>query len=238
MAERSKERLYQEKEVAEILQRAAGLHRKQETARPALSLAELESIARDAGIDPSLVRQAARDFERQPRSSGFLAKLLGAPPTFSIDRLVEGELAPEQHEDLAADIRATFGMSMVLGQLSSIGKMFSWTGFNRSSLIEARVTTREGKTVIQIDSDSRQFAGGLFGGFIGGFGGGVGANVGWMVPHFLDVPAVMGFAAAGCVVAAAYGLARVIYTSSVRRLHEKMSQLADTIESRVNERPR
>jgi hypothetical protein len=63
MAERSKERLYREEEVAEILQRAAGIERRRQQERPALSLSEIEAIARESGLDPALVRDAARELE-------------------------------------------------------------------------------------------------------------------------------------------------------------------------------
>jgi hypothetical protein len=63
MAERPKERLYREEEVAEILQRAARNERRRQDEKPALSLAEIEAIAREPGMDPLLVRNAAREME-------------------------------------------------------------------------------------------------------------------------------------------------------------------------------
>src|SRR5690242_9427636 len=121
MAERPKERLYREEEVAEILQRAARNERKRPQEKPALSLAEIEAIAREAGMDPSLVRHAARELEVQ-KTSGLARTLLGAPASRTLERTVEGELTPELHELLAADIRGALGTSVVMGQLSTVGR--------------------------------------------------------------------------------------------------------------------
>jgi hypothetical protein len=235
MREGSKERLYREEEVAEILQRAVGLERRRQQEQPALSLAEIEVIARESGIEPSLVRQAARELELQ-KSSGLATRLLGAPPTRTVERLVEGELTQELHELVATDIREALGTVVMMGQVSTVGRALTWTGFGSSGAIEVHVSPRDGQTLIRIDSNSKNVAGGLFGGIIGGVGGGLGSNVAWLVPRFLGLPWVAGLLAAAGVIGGAYALARLIYGSAVGRVHRKMDQLADTLEGHVRER--
>jgi len=83
---------------ATILQRAAGLERKRQLDRPALSLAEVEAIARESGIDPSLVRQAARDLEDE-RQTGFGTRLAGAPVRRTFERAIDGEISARRNLD-------------------------------------------------------------------------------------------------------------------------------------------
>lgn len=99
------ERTYGEDEVAEILQRAAGLETQRKHERPALSLAEIEAIARDSGLDPGLVRRAARELEHHRGEKSLGARLAGAPLQRIIEREVDGELGTEVHELLAAELR-------------------------------------------------------------------------------------------------------------------------------------
>lgn len=235
MAERPQERRYREEEVAEILQRAARIERRRQEEQPALSLAEIEAIARESGMDPSLVRHAARELEAQ-KSSRLARMLLGAPATRTLERTVEGELTVEAHEILAADIRAALGTSVMMGQMSTVGRTLTWTGFGQSGSIEVSISPRNGETVIRIDVNSKNLAGGLFGGIIGGVGGGLGSNVAWMLPRFLDLPWAAGLVGALGVVGLAYSLARWIYTSAVGRLHHRIDQLADVLEGHLRER--
>ena len=58
-------RRYNEKEVADIIKRASELQQAESTAESTtgMSLAELEQVAREAGLDPALVRRAATDLD-------------------------------------------------------------------------------------------------------------------------------------------------------------------------------
>ena len=233
-SERTREqRLYGEDETGEILRRAAQLDAKKQHERPALSLDEIEAIARDSGIDPQLVRQAARDVQSK-RSSSASAKWLGAPVRFSVERVVDGEVTTDMHEALAADIRATiFGSATVSGQMSVVGRSLSWSGFSTAGSLNLELVPRDGKTYIRIDVNASQIAGGLFGGIIGGVGGGLGTNVAWMLPGFLHLPVVAGIGGFLAVVGLAYGLARALFVWRVRALHQRLEQLADRLEIAV-----
>jgi hypothetical protein len=99
------ERTYREEEVAAILHRAARLERDREPGEGALNLREIEDIARESGIDLSLVRQAARDLDDDDRW-GIGAAVAGAPLRRTLERVVEGEIGAEHHEQLAQEIRA------------------------------------------------------------------------------------------------------------------------------------
>lgn len=235
VGDRVHERTYREEEVAAILRRAAQLERDRGTMEGALNLREIESIARDSGIDLTLVRQAARELD-EDQGSGIGAAIAGAPLRRSIERVVDGEIGAEHHERLAEEIREVLSSSavgsrwLVPGGIASLGRSLTVSGFTGTSSLEVTVAPREGKTLIRIAADRSQLAGGLYGGIVGGVGGGFGANVGWMVPALLDLPWVAGLAGAALVVLGAYGLARGIFVTHARGLDRRLDALADRLE--------
>jgi hypothetical protein len=236
LARPSTERTYREEEVARILQRAAGLERKRQLDRPALSLAEVESIASESGIDPSLVRQAARDLENE-RQTGTGTILAGAAVRRTFERVVDGEISSQHHEELAAEIRESMtGISAAPAQVSTIGRSIGWSAWTAGGAVEIQITPREGKTFVRIDVNSAPIAGGLFGGIMGGVGGGVGANVAWILPYVLHLPLYAGFLGLAGVLVGAYGLARWAFSWRVGSLHQRLEQLADALEARVRTR--
>jgi hypothetical protein len=228
------ERKYRDDEIAQILQRAAALDRKRQLEPATLSLAEVETIARESGIDPGLVRQAARDLENE-REAGLGTRLAGVPVRRTFERVVEGEISADHHEQLANDIRAAMGASSMLAQVSTIGRSISWSSWTAGGVVEIQITPRDGKTTIRIDSNSAQLAGGIFGGIIGGVGGGLGANVAWIIPFALHLPVFFGVFGLVGVLAGAYGLARWAFSSRVSSLHQRLERLLDTLDAHARE---
>lgn len=103
MAEDTGGRRYTEDEVALILRRAAELDAGGERE---LTLAEIQEIAREAGIPPEHVTRAARVVERTPTDA--FAPILGAPTTFSRQAVVPGEVPEEAYPELIQVIRDAF----------------------------------------------------------------------------------------------------------------------------------
>jgi hypothetical protein len=239
LEERTAERTYREEEVAAILQRAARLERDQGMPEGTLNLREIEAIARDSGIDLSLVREAARELDDD--DWGIAAAFAGAPLRRTIERVVDAEIGAELHERLAQEIREVLSWSgaanrwMLPGSVSSIGRSLTLTGFTGTSAIEVNVTPREGKTLIRISADRSQLAGGLFGGIVGGVGGGAGANVGWMIPTLLHLHWFAGLIGAGLVVFGAYLLARSIFATNARGVDRRLDALADRLQAVARE---
>ena len=232
--EASGERTYREEEVAAILQRAAQLERLPDSGEGVLNLREIEEIARDSGIDLSLVRQAAlelEDHERAGIGATIAAALAGAPVRRSLARVVDGEIGAEHHEQLTAVIRETLSAPGAGTRITAIGRSLTLSGFVGTSAIELNIGPREGRTFIRIHVDRSQLAGGLFGGIVGGVGGGFGANVGWMVPTLLHLPAIAGLAGAGLVVFGAYLLARGIFANQALGVDRRLDALADRLET-------
>ncbi len=233
-----RERTYGEQEVATILHRAAQLERERGTTENALSLREIEAIAREAGIDLTLIRQAVRELE-DGTGSGLGEAIAGAPLRRVSERVVDGEISAEDHERLAAEVRDVLsrtaaGRGWVLpGSISSLGRSLTVTGFTGTSAVEVSVAPRDGKTLIRLSADRSQLAGGLYGGIVGGVGGGFGANVGWMIPALLHLPWVAGLAGAALVVLGAYALARGIFVTNARGLDRRLDELTDRLEAIV-----
>ena len=86
-------RKFNDEEVALIIKRAAELQQTEQIAQDpanAMSLAEVEAIAREAGIDPALVRRAANTLDQRtetPRPSSWV----GAPTRLVFERVVDGD---------------------------------------------------------------------------------------------------------------------------------------------------
>lgn len=230
------ERSYREEEVAAILHRAAQLERERGSSEGVLALREIEAIARESGIDLSMVRQAARELE-DGQGEGLATVIAGAPLRRTIERVVDGEIGAEHHERLAQEIREVLSASgagarwLLPGSLSSIGRSLSLSGFTGTSSVEVNVGPREGKTFIRIGADRSQLAGGLFGGIVGGVGGGFGANVGWIIPTLFHLPWFAGLAGAGVVVLGAYALARGIFATNAHGLDRRLESLADRLQA-------
>lgn len=229
-------RRYGEKEVGLILRRATELQR----AEPAvpdpagLTLAELEDIATEAGIDPGLLRRAANELHTlRPPTVG--TRLAGAPMAIQIERSIEGELPRERLEELVPVIQsATAGQ----GTASAVGRTLTWSSRTESntSAQQVLVSVRAGETLIRIEESFGGLAAGLFGGIMGGVGGGVGFGLGGALGGVLGSVA-LAVAFPVTIVAGSYALARAIFTSQVRRreaaAHALIERLAEKVEASV-----
>ena len=229
-------RRYNEKEVAEIIKRASEMQQIESTSESTagMSLAELEQIAREAGLDPALVRRAASDLDTRvtdERPSPFF----GAPTTLVLDRTIDGEVPVEEFEAIVLEIQRELGG---VGSASGLGRSLVWTmtahDHRRAATrtVQVTVTPRNGRTTIRIEEPLRPLAGGLFGGLIGGLGGGTGGIVmGIGMRLFDSMPVALSMV--GGVVGGSYLLARTIFGRVVRsrgeRLQRLMSRLADHV---------
>ncbi len=241
----SLERTYREEEAVRILRRAARLDRDKPGASSALTLGEIESIARESGIDVSAVHQAAGELETE-QETGLLSRLAGAPLHRLVERVVGGEIGVEHHEALVTQLRSGLAGEGGLGPSATslwgmppgvmvLGRSLSVVQWTRGGALEVQVGPRKGKTLIRLQSNSAGLAGGLFGGIIGGVGGGLGANVAWVLPVLFHWPLAAGLGGMVAVVLGAYWLARSAFARQARALHRRMELLADRLESEVRE---
>jgi hypothetical protein len=222
-----------EREVGLILKRALKLQQQEEhkQAPKALarsdgaSLAELEEMANEVGIEPALVRRAAAELEAQPRQVE-VSRWTGAPRRIVFERVLEGEASPAAIEALVGVVEEAVGEH---GQPSMVGRTFTWTSLappgrhgwgGRQPRIS--VVPRDGVTTIRLEE--RLAPGGVFGPMVGGVGGGssgivMGIGIGALHSPLLAAATWLFLAGS------AYAGARVLYRRSVRKRSEELQRL-------------
>lgn len=224
-------RRYSDQEVSLILRRAAELQVEAPGAASGTSLADLEEIAREAGLDPALVRRAASDLATAAPVA-VPSRFLGAATKLHVERVIDGELSSDDMEALVDEVRRTFGEP---GIVSALGRTVTWSptptmhqgkGANRRLFVT--LTMRGGQTTIRAEEDLGPLAGGLFGGLMGGMGGGLTAPTILIAgPLFHAVLPVVGVV--GALFGGSYALARVIYVAMARGRERALRQLIERL---------
>ncbi|MDH3297786.1 MAG: hypothetical protein OEM23_02535 [Gemmatimonadota bacterium] len=227
--ERPPVRRYGDSEVASILKRATELQRAEPSAADpeGLTLAELAEIAREAGIDPDLLRRAAAEIESRTPESTLVEKLAGAPMKISVERTVPGELAPDRFDGIIPLIQvATDGQ----GTASAVGKTLTWSSRTdtNSAGQQVLVASRDGETLIRVEETYTGLASAMFGGIVGGVGVGAGVGAGGALAGILG-SAVLGITLPLAVLGGSYAGARAIYSRTVRRREAAAVRLVDEI---------
>jgi hypothetical protein len=229
-------RRYNEKEVADIIKRASELQQMESTAETSagMSLTELEQVAREAGLDPSLVRRAATDLDTRV-SDQKPSAFVGAPTRLVLERTIDGEVPVDEFETLVLEMQREIGG---VGQASTLGRSLVWTmqGTDRRRVatrtVQVTVAPRNGRTTIRIEEPLGQLAGGLFGGLMGGLGGGTsGIAMGIGMGVFHSAPIAVGLI--GGMVSASYLLARTIFGRMSRGRGERMQRLMSRLAEHV-----
>ena len=232
-------RKFSEEEVALIIKRAAELQQTEETAEEpgnALTLAEVEQIAKEAGIDPLLIRRAAQSLGR-PEVTNRPSPWAGAPTRFVFERVVDGEITSDVYEDLIDTVRRTLGDN---GMPSVLGKTLAWTSSVQGGRRQARgrqvdvtVVSRGGVTTIRVEEELRNIAGALFGGLVGGGGGGtsgISMGIGMGIFHSIAIAGLLWVGVAGSF----YLLARTIFGRTSEKREKQLRGLMDQLEEQVN----
>lgn len=129
------DRRYSDDEISEIFRRATEVQERapQQQLPPSegMSLAELQSIGREAGIAPELVAQAARELDQPdlPRVSSVFGITTGVARTVQLER----RLTDDEWDALVVRLRETF---QARGAISVQGAFRSWSNGNLHVLVE------------------------------------------------------------------------------------------------------
>lgn len=151
-------RIYSDTEISRIIKRAAELQ--QETGRRdaggrGISIAELEQMALELGLDPAHIRQAVAELGSGDDSHSKFS-LLGRT-LIEARRLAKGEMSEREWEKMVQEVRRTFGFT---GETGKLGQALEWKTSDRE-LVRYQVTAspRDEGTDIQIVSrrDSAAF---------------------------------------------------------------------------------
>jgi len=223
---------FTEEEVQQLLRRAAQLQQQDSrvpTEVRALSLAELEQIAVDSGIDVQQIHRAILELKgRRPRAGSVL---LGAPERVHLERMVGLESPGGAIEPLVSELNRALGTA---GQVSAFGGTLTWSAPNTSSgPVDVTISPiEEGGTRIELNASFGGLLGATFGGIGGGLGGGLGIPLAAAVGQLTQ-----SWAAAGGTIALALGLplllARFVYATIVRRRIRRLEQLMDQLSERL-----
>jgi hypothetical protein len=229
-----RERRFNEEEVALIIKRAAELQQTEQAEHDpgnALTLPEVEQIAREAGIDPRLIRHAALGLDR-PHGSNRPSPWVGAPTRIVFERVIDGEVPTEEFENLINEVRRSLGEN---GVPSVLGKTLAWSSSTRrrrrgsGRQVDVTIAPRSGVTTIRVEEELRNTAGALFGGLMGGGGGGTsGLVIGVGMGVFHSAPIAVGLLA--CSLSTFYTIARTIFGRIAQRREKEMSELAGRLE--------
>jgi hypothetical protein len=159
-----KKRRYSEEEFALILRKASEIQlssgsQPEGLGTGGLTLEEIRSIAREAGIDPEAVTRAASilgalDWEEK---KGLAAAIFGGPSTFHLDCEIPGRVSPEDMGRILEQIRRATGHQ---GDASEGLWGFEWKTVGEVSAINVNISPRGDSTSVQVVGD-RSSAGAL-----------------------------------------------------------------------------
>jgi hypothetical protein len=217
------ERRYDDREVARIFEGAASA----ELARPTphgLTLPELERVAVEAGLDPALVRRAASELDLQ-RTATPGDRWRGGPKTLVVERVIDGELAPDAPDALLAAVRAATGAGG-MGTASTVGRTFTWRGQLDGAQADVGVTAAQGRTTVQVRVALDALSQNAFAAWFLAAGGGGGFLAFAALVNPIGAAALL---PAGAVAGAGYLLARRRFARQAARLHDRAQALADAI---------
>ena len=192
----------------------------------------LQQIADDVGISPERVKRAARKLDVRepiapPVESGPGAFWLGSPTVIVWERVVNGEVGKAVYDEIIDEVQATLSTE---GKVDTLGKSLTWRTekpvLGKRRAIQVRVTSRSGKTRINVQERLGELAWTTFPTTWGIGAGGIAILLSLGGPEF-------GWAAAGLLSAGwtggMYVLSRKIFRYISRKKRTDLQQLSDRI---------
>jgi hypothetical protein len=147
------DRVYSDREVALVLKRASELEGRRDTegAGGGLTLSQLEEIAREAGLDPDLVAEAALELDaRRPERT---RSLLGPPPVHRAAETVSGQPTEESLRELIQVVDHQVPEDGIVTQ--ALGTV-RWTGRGKLLSTQVSVGPSGDRTRIQVTRRFRE----------------------------------------------------------------------------------
>lgn len=144
-------RRYTETEFALILRKAAELQERPGVSAPGeggLTLAEISSIAREVGLDPTLVARAAADLDAEHPSR--LTRFLGGNARHRVEASVPILLPPDAYPRVVAAIRAATGRHGEARE--SLGSL-EWQAGDGMTRLHVTVTPGDGAARVVLSAD-------------------------------------------------------------------------------------
>lgn len=226
-------RRYSEEEFALILRKASELQESPGAgssgrSSSGLTLTEIQSIAREAGMDPQAVARAAAilgAMELEERS-GLASLVFGMPGKVSMEFEVPGRLPPEELGRILELIRKEVGQQ---GETKEVLGGVEWKTVGDVSAVHVNLSPRGDSTSVQIVGD-RSAAGALSFTFpIAGSAVLIGALGGAFEPS-----SAVGIASLiGGLLGSGFVVGRTIWVTTGRRFQRKLTRLMDHLSEAV-----
>ncbi len=221
---------YTDRETALILKRATELEETRAVGGGGrgLTIAEIEAIAREVGIDPERVREAAAQIASAREAEGFSP--LGPHPTRKVVRAVPRRLA---RDELAALIPMIEGHLQTPGTVTEALDSVQWTAKEGSATLQVSMRPSEAETQIHVAQRYEPRLRGMFHGLPTAWGGMAGFVIGMSLA--LPGAAVVGLTAACGLLGT--GVGRAVWTGISRRSQGKVERLAALLAERPGVSP-
>ncbi|MBX2819688.1 MAG: hypothetical protein KTR29_08400 [Rhodothermaceae bacterium] len=151
----SNNRLYTEKEISTILKRAGERQAEQgQKETQGLSLAEIQQIAGEVGLDPRIVASVAAELETTlGKEKG--QSWLGLPVRAETERVLPGAVSVEQWPEVVSAIENAMG---VIGASGQVGKMLEWTYTSKLVQYKVSLTPVNGQTKVRVHGNFTRLA--------------------------------------------------------------------------------
>lgn len=234
------ERIYTEQEVFEIIERAAELQMQTARSREdrsGLTLSELETVAKETGLDPAHLRRAVAELD-EPGNALFDASARTTSTHIFMERWVPGALTPEVWEDIVAELRHRFdtdlgammGVNYGTGTTEQIGRTLEWKHTSAAG-VETRAMLRPRGDGVRIRLGQRV-----------GWGNPVaesamyGASLAFLAAVIAGVVSGSGWiAAAAALLTLIVAVPLILYADRAwrRKKHRELHDLADNISALV-----
>lgn len=218
------DRRYTDQEVALVLSRATELEERKALV-PAgsrgLTLRELQEIAKEVGLSPEVVAEAARGIQTRPPQS-----VLGEPLSHRVVRAVPRRLGEAEMQRLMGlvedQVEQTGTVTEALGTVrwTSVGR-----GHKLDSITQVAITATDQETQIQVVQRYPDAIRALLHFLPGAWGAGIGLGVvgGAAFPVAASAAIVVGAGALGI------GVGRAAWQMIARRSAAKVQQVAQTL---------
>lgn len=229
----SRKRRYSEEEFALILRKASEIQEApgEGTGRlggQGLTLEEIQSIAREAGIDPHAVSRAAAllGSKEWKEKKGLADAIFGGPGTYHLDFEVQGRLPQEDYGRLLELIRRTLEHQ---GEASEVLGGVEWKTVGQLSAVNVNISPRGDSTSVQIVGDRSGAGAVTFTFSMAGAAILVGALGGTLQPD--TAVGIVGLV--GGLLGGGFVFARTLWVSSGKKFNRRLGRLMDALSGAV-----
>ena len=140
-----------------IIKRAAALQMESSPEKSAgATIEQIQEAAAELGISPEMVERAADDILASQNQPGF--SLLGSPRKAEFSRAATGVILEQDLPSLLKEIRRITGR---VGNPRTVGNSLEWQS-NQPDILHVTLTPRNGKTLIDVQSDFSNWIGVAF----------------------------------------------------------------------------